>query len=766
VKRIFFFLLLLTQGLQAQDFSDSWEGFFSFAEIVDIEHSPEFVYAAGVNAILKYDQNSNVIETITTINGLTGDAISKIYYSETKSKLVIGYENGILQVIDDNGTITTVVAINEKQVIAANDKRINQFLESGDLLYIATGFGIALYNLDLLEFDDTYFIGDGGSQLDIRGIEIYEGLLYAATNTGIRRADISNPFLIDFMNWSQVIGFPWDDVITFNNRLLAPNPGRNLWELIGASQFVTSSVILPSRAVDIMTSGDLLAITSSLNISIFNGELDELLNIGQIDGETLEFTNAQLIDNTLYIGTKRNGLIRLNIQNPSEFFFIDTNSPSNNGVFSVENSESGLWIGYGNYDVFYNPFPLESEGISNLKSEEPWVNYTFDEILNANSVSGITINPSNPEELFINSMDDGVVQFESGVAITRFVNSNSSFTLTLDSNRPVGNQEFYKIPDSSYDGAGNLWVLQTETNTALHRRSSAGQWSGIDFSNFFPGILASATVTKMEIDQAGRIYFGTTNDGLFAYDPRNETFGRLTEGIQQGDLINDYVGALRIDQNNTLWIGSFLGLRVLSNPSSMFEDQVRDARAIIIEDINGIPRELLQDQAIVDIEVDGNNNKWIATSSAGALLLSPSGQETIFQFTKENSPLPTNSVNDISIDENTGKIYFATDGGLVAFQGTRSSKPQEDLSNLFAFPNPVRPGFEGNVIIDGLTERARVKIVDIEGNLVYEAVSQGGSIPWDTRSFSGNKVASGVYLLLVNTDDTIETKVFKLMIVR
>ncbi|WP_304016057.1 T9SS type A sorting domain-containing protein, partial [Nonlabens dokdonensis] len=118
------------------------------------------------------------------------------------------------------------------------------------------------------------------------------------------------------------------------------------------------------------------------------------------------------------------------------------------------------------------------------------------------------------------------------------------------------------------------------------------------------------------------------------------------------------------------------------------------------------------------------------------------------------------------IDEETGKVYFATDKGIVAFQGERSSKPQENLESVRVFPNPVRPGFDGNVTIDGLTERARVKITDIEGNLVYEAVSQGGSIPWDTRSFSGNKVASGVYMLFISTSDNIETTVSKVMIVR
>lgn len=752
--------------LHAQNFTNSWEGFFSFAEITDIDQSTQFVYAAGVNAILKYDQVSGTVETITSINGLTGDTISKIYYSESASKLVVGYENGILQIIDDDGNVTTVVAINEKQIISSANKRINSFLERDDLLYIGTNFGIALYNLQTLEFDDTYFIGSGGAQVQVNGVEFFDGFLYASTSrSGILRADLSDPFLIDFTNWSIAAFFPWDGIIEFNSRLLAPNQSRSIWELV-ANRFVNTAVSLPSRKLDIMTSGDLLAIATRTNVVIYDGNLNVILNVAEINGESFLYTSAHLIDNLLYLGTERNGLIRLNMLNPTDVLFIDSNSPLNNAVFSVTANDDNIWIGYGNYDVFYNPFPLESFGVSNLKPDEPWINYTFDEVLQPNSVSNITVNPQNNNEVFIISMDDGVVQFENDVAATSYTSANSSLVESIDTGRPANDQIFYRISDSKYNAQNDLWVLQSFTDFPLHRRTSSGQWSRIDFNNAFPDIVRNTAATKIEIDNAGRIYFGTTGEGLFAYDPRTETFGRITEGIQQGDLINNYVGALRIDQNNTLWIGSFLGLRVLSNPSSILEDQVRDARAIIIEDVNGIPRELLADQAIVDIEVDGNNNKWIATSSAGAFLLSPSGQETLLQFTTDNSPLPTNAINDISIDEATGIIYFATDKGLLAYQGTRSSKPQEDLSGLYAFPNPVRPGFDGNVIIDGLTERARVKITDIEGNLVYEAVSQGGSIPWDTRSFSGNKVASGVYLLMVNTSDVLETQVFKLMIIR
>ena len=174
---------------------------------------------------------------------------------------------------------------------------------------------------------------------------------------------------------------------------------------------------------------------------------------------------------------------------------------------------------------------------------------------------------------------------------------------------------------------------------------------------------------------------------------------------------------------------------------------------------------MLYEQSITDIEVDGSNNKWISTATSGVFYLSPNGQETLLRFNKDNSPLPTNNVQDIAIDPNSGVVYFATSQGLLAYKGSATA-PSENLDNLRAFPNPVRPGFNGNVTIDGLTAGANVKITDINGSLVFEQTSEGGSILWDTTAFGKYKVRSGVYFVLVTTDDYAETKVSKIMIIR
>jgi hypothetical protein len=491
-------------------------------------------------------------------------------------------------------------------------------------------------------------------------------------------------------------------------------------------------------------------------VIIYDQTINQVFEITTLQGESFNYTSGLIKGNTLYLGTQTTGILEIDLNNMTNFNVISADGPSRNDSFSISTSPNELWVGYGDYDVFYDPFPLESLGISHFVEEEGWESFSFDEVLNARSLASITINPNNPSELFLNSMNDGITQFVEGAATVRFDDSNSSFLPSLD-----GTRVFQRIPDSEYDRNGNLWVVQSLEGESLHRRTPSGQWTAFDLGDEISDVARSGT--KMVITTDGKIIYGTTSIGLIGFDPETNQAVTLRE---ENNLVNNYIASLRLDQNGQLWIGSNLGLRVLFSANSMFQENQSNAREIIIEDTNGIPRELLADVAVLDIEVDGNNRKWVATGSSGAFLFSPSGRETIFQFTKDNSPLPTNSVNDISIDEATGKVYFATDNGIVAFQGERSSKPQENLEMVRAFPNPVKPGFDGNVTIDGLTDRARVKITDIEGNLVYEAISQGGSLPWDTRTFSGNKVASGVYMLFISTDDNIETKVSKLMIIR
>ena len=176
-------------------------------------------------------------------------------------------------------------------------------------------------------------------------------------------------------------------------------------------------------------------------------------------------------------------------------------------------------------------------------------------------------------------------------------------------------------------------------------------------------------------------------------------------------------------------------------------------------------QELLFQQFITSIAVDGANNKWIGTATSGVFQFSSDGQQTLQRFTIDNSPLPSNTINDIDINPITGEVFFATPKGIVVYKGI-STDGSENLKNVIVYPNPVRPGYSGTVKITGLLDKANIKITDISGNLVHEVISEGGTIEWDTTAFGKYKVASGVYMIFISADDGVETTVKKVMIVR
>lgn len=279
-------------------------------------------------------------------------------------------------------------------------------------------------------------------------------------------------------------------------------------------------------------------------------------------------------------------------------------------------------------------------------------------------------------------------------------------------------------------------------------------------------------------------------NGVIAYNENNGDQKIKRIYTQEQNMPDYQVRSLAIDNRNQLWIGTFRGLRVLYNTSNFFNDPNPQASEIVIVE-EGVPKELLALQFITDIKVDGSNNKWIGTDDSGVFYFSPDGQETIYHFTTDNSPLPSNQIRDISVDAQTGKVFIATSKGLVAFF-SGGSKPNEELVDAFVYPNPVRPEYNllgssdlnditNGVKIKGLTENVNIKITDIEGNLVAEAQSNvnlrssragynfaidGGTAIWNGRNLGNNIVASGVYLILINDLDSFETKILKLLIIR
>jgi hypothetical protein len=675
---------------------------------------------------------------------------------------MVGYDNGLIIVINEvDGSMLNVVDIINKQ-LPSNIKRVNHFMEYNNIVYVSCDFGIVQYNLATLGFGDTYFIGNNGAEIIVSQTAVYNNEIYAATSSGIRRALVTNPNLIDFSQWTSIAGGVWNAVETFGTELVAVNSGGQVSRYNGTA--FSALTQLPAPFADLRASGGNLVITTSDRAYVYNTSFGIIAQVESdlVPEMTAVFTCATVIADTIFIGTLDNGVVTAAIGNPLAFDYISPDGPSRNNIFSINKETENLWAVYGDYTVQYDPDPLRSYGISKYNTEG-WLNIPYAEVHPVGSQAydfvRVTVNPSNPAEVFVSSYFSGLFKFQDDILSAVYNASNSG----LESIFPPSPDTDIRIEQSAFDRSGNLWMTNGLLNDPLKVLKADGSWQSYNMESIL-GSFFDTRFGRMVIDKNNTKWMCTT-DGLIAFNEGATTqFKKITFGSDLGNLPIADVRSVAIDNRNQLWIGTKSGLRILSSVDRFLSDGQMIANPIIILE-DGVAQELLFEQFITDIAVDGANNKWIATADSGVFQLSPNGQETLQHFTASNSPLPSDIINDIDIDGKTGEVFFATTKGMVSFKGT-ATDASKNLNNVIVYPNPVRPGFVGTVKISGLLDKAHIKIADVEGNLVYETISEGGTIEWDTSAFGKYKVASGVYMIFISAEDGVETKVKKVMIVR
>ena len=756
MKKSFLYILFLI--ILQNSFSQSklsWQGYFSYNEIKDVSVIGTTIIAASENALFSKNPLTNSIKTTTTIDGLSGQTISSIYYSEVSKKTLVGYQNGLMIVINEkDGSMLKIVDIINKQ-LPSSIKKINHFMEYNGLVYVSCDFGIVQFNLATSQFGDTYFIGDIGAEISVKQTAFFNGFIYAATSSGIRRANSTSTSLVDYNQWSVVNSGDWSSIEALDSELIAINSGGYIHRY-NSNVFISFSQ-LPQQSTDMRTVNHNLFITTPSTVYVYNNQMilsRQIVNTQVLNGN-LSFTCATLLGDVISIGTKENGLFSSSFSVSGAFENNTPDGPLMNSVFALQTSKNFLWTVYGDYAGNYNPYPKDSYGISKFTGTG-WLNIPYNEVLGAKSLIRIAIDPKDENKVYIGSFDAGLLKIENNIPTYLYGTANS----LLDA---IPNTSDVWINGPVFDESGNLWVNNSMVDNGLKVLKPNGDWQEYSTASIIIR-LSSCPFGRMSIDKNGTKWMATFNNGIVGFNEKENFFKKITVGADTGNLPVSDVRVATPDNNNQLWIGTTKGLRVLNNVNSYkTENQLTTKPIIIIED--GLAQELLYEQFITDIVVDGANNKWISTADSGVFMVSPNGQEIKYHFTTNNSPLPSNIINDIDVNSETGEVFIATDKGLVSFKGNATTA-NEDLNNVYIYPNPVRPGFSGTVKVAGLLNKANVKITDIEGNLVYETVSEGGTIEWDTTAFGSYKVASGVYMVFVSAQDGSETKVKKIMIIR
>ncbi|MGJ8551017.1 ABC transporter substrate-binding protein [Winogradskyella wichelsiae] len=789
----FFKILIIVFGLTAsgysQDYSALWQGHYSYNNIVAITTGENKIFAAAENAIFEYNTLTHELITISSVEGLSGEQISAIYYSENYQYLLVGYETGLIEIYsEEDGSVLSIVDILDKQNITPLNKRVNHFYENEGLIYISTDYGISIYDLQRLEFGDTYYIGAGGTQVIVKQVSILNNEIYAACfdGNGLKKADLSNPNLIDYQQWETVLTGNYYTINALNNKLYTARGDRAVREIDGAS--VSTLFTLPLIPQGAYSSESFLVYATLDNVYVYDDDI-QLVESFQPSGDfDTEFTSAVVLNEEVYIGTTDFGVINNTIPVASEYIEIKPNGPLENGIYKLNATTQTVWATYGEYTSVLNPYPLTSKGISYLNNEV-WNDLPVDSLFGAVELNEITPNIFNSNQVFISSFFNGLLEINNFEPTILYNQTNSGLESLITDNP---NDVDIRVSATDFDSSGLLWTITSRIESPLKSYDpNSGTWRSYNFSDLIDQPDSEEGFFDMEIDNNGTKWIGSYSNGLIAYNETitSDPLRNINSESQGVDPYSRFI-SLALDNNSQLWTGSTNGLRVLYNTSGFYDNVSPTLNSIIILE-EGIAKELLEGETITDIKVDGSNNKWIGTLDSGIFYFSPDGQTTIHHFTKDNSPLPSNQINDISVDQDNGIVYIATTKGLLAYKAGGSAVG-DSLEDAFVYPNPVRPeynilGFNDlndinkGVKISGLTERVNIKITDIEGNLVAEAQSNvnlrssganynfaidGGTAIWNGKNLGNNVVRTGVYIILISDLDSFETKVLKVLIVR
>jgi len=756
-------ILLYTQIAQSQVNVGKWRDHFSYNNCIAVCRGGEKIYGATSNGVSWYNISDGQVGKISRVHGLNDINISTIEYSEQIGVLIIGYESGNIDLVFKD-RILNMPEIKNK--LMQGSKRINGFTFYNSLIYVSTDFGIVAIDPVKQEIKDTYFIGDLGESIKVYRTAILNNLIYAATEHGLLRADVTDPLLIQYQRWIQETGFSNSsaecvDVTVFGQWIVAVEGNSTdqkdiIWAVDGS---IWSEVGRPYNTVShVRAEPSKLIVTSKEGISIYPA-----VSYIPVNFSSYNFTGVFEPDMAITLESGKfaiadhfSGIVYGDV---GGFNPICPNGPINNRAFSIGVSSEKVIVAAGAYDAAMGNlwYQLSYHKLEN----QQWQTYVDWDNIDAVRV---LFNPSNPSEFYIASWGGGIFQYRNNQQVNHFMQTNS----TLQSIYP--NAPYCRISGIALDNSGNLWAANLMVPNPISVRKTDGTWYSFPYAS----AISSDRLSDLTYSPTGLLWLILpSGEGLFVLDPgtnvesaTDDHYRKIRLSDNDGNTLPNNIFSLAFDRDGYLWIATSEGVLISYNPDQAIDASTFSVQRVKIPDVvEGLAAYLLQTETVTSITVDGGNRKWFGTSKSGVFLQSSDGSKELLHFNMKNSPLPSNNIMDIKIHPTSGEVFIATDKGLISYRGD-ATDPGEAFGKVYAFPNPVKPNFTGVISIVGLVESTTVKITDISGNLVYETQSLGGQATWDGKNFNGHRVSTGVYLIFCSDSKGEQTAVSKLLFIK
>lgn len=746
-------------SLKGQNPVGTWEDHLSYYSAKSIAISPNEVYASTGSSIIVYNKEFESLRRISRVQGLSETGISSIAWSSEYSSLIITYSSTNIDILKDN-TVYNIADIKRKYI--PGKKEIYRIKTRGKYAYLATSFGIVVVDIGRKEIYDTWKPGNGSDTPDVFDISFGNNKVYAATGEGVYFADDSNPGLSYFGNWNLITDLPtpsgsYNAVLVSQNKVYVNRsemyaPGDSVYVIDSGAALFSFETGIFNLSFDKYQGG--FTITSKGIAKIYNENGATLKEISYYNPEYPDMSHAVVEGTDIWIADKSFGLIKG--VNMTSFLKLNLPGPYTNNVISISNVNGKTFITGGGVDNAWNNqwralqvFVHENNTWNSALSYDIW------------DAMRILADPNNNNHIWVSTWGSGLLEYENNVLTHKYDDSNSPLQ-TIIPGKP-----YSRICGLAMDKERNIWITQTGVPGSIKILKPDLSW----ITN--PITIEAPSIGDIIITKTGIKWIVLPRGyGLFILDDNN-TPENFTDDRYKQMLIKDTenkvisnVYSIAEDLDGNIWVGTDQGPAVYYNPEQIFEDDPKAFRIKVPRnDGTGLADYMLGTEIITSIAVDGANRKWLGTFSSGAYLLSADGATKLLNYTEENSPLLSNTVVALDIDDKSGEIWFGTAKGNISVRGDATLGGAE-FSNVYTFPNPVRENFTGNVTITGLMRNTQIRITDISGNLVYKTVSDGGQATWNLKTYNGERVSTGVYLVFCASEDGGNTFITKMLVIR
>lgn len=757
-----FISLIISQNF-SQVAVGEWRSHLPASNFTFVDEMGTSVFLANSSGVLIYDREDGSTQHLTKINALVSEGISAFSCSEENEVCVIGYEDGNIDVISKTKSVYNQPALKNNFIVG--NKRINDILFLDSTAIISTNIGLLKLDLQTLNINADRRFKINNDFVPIQTSKIYNDSLFMASPLGVFKGKFDGIFEENALEIVAFDGEPnaIDQFFEINNQLYLSYVIDSLYfgdtlYYYANNQFNKIENLAGEGFKSIYVKDNTIVIAHPDRVATYDLTFNQTGNIFTYgDDAGMEPRQAKQSNyGDILIADKRYGGAITTTENQYNPTLIKISSPSVSETTVLNQIDDIIYAFPGGTEQTYNvPF-------IHVFEEETWKSYILstDQYSTMRNTMGAVLSKNN---FYVASAGAGIAAVNKNYQITELFDYTNSSLQDLEPTIPY---DFVAVTDLVTSEDGTIYAMNYRVPEPLIIRHTNGEWESIQFPD-----APSPKTSDIVYTENGFLIFTIIDVGLIVYDTKlthddtsDDRYRLLSTSPTSGNLPSSSVTCFAVDRDNELWIGTDAGIGVIYSIESVFNQQFEGAQKIIVSQ-DGFNGYLFETETVEAIAVDGANRKWIGTGGSGLFLISADGADQIHNFTKSNSPLIDNKVSDIAIHPSSGEVFIASEKGLISYR-SEATEPKAALEQLGIFPNPVKPGYSGNITIKNLTSNSYVRITDNAGNLIFETTSLGGQAIWDGRNRQGENVPSGIYLVFAATKEGTGGQTSKIMILR